>query len=150
MIEACLRAALLASSPVVALVVDRISPQPMPQGETLPCVTLKKISDQPIARGQRGPSGLLDARVQIDAWGSTLVSAQALADAIVRVLDPQNRRARGGVNVPLYVGAGSRIDWARVMNQQDFDEPDVQDAGDPAIRYHRVSTDFLVRYARES
>lgn len=150
MIESCLRAALLASAPVVALVVDRISPQPLPQAETLPAVTLKKISDIPIARGQRGPSGLLDARIQVDAWGKTLTEAQTVADAIARTLDPQNRRALGGANIPLYVGAGSRIDWARVMNQQDFDEPDVQDAGDPAVRYHRVSTDFLVRYARES
>jgi hypothetical protein len=149
-IESTLRSALLAAAPVVALVVDRISPQPMPQGETLPCVTVKKISDQPMARGQRGPSGLLDARIQVDAWGATLLAAQTVADAVVGVLDPRNRRARGGINIPLYVGNGSRIDWARMLNQQDFDESDVQDAGDPAIRYHRVSTDFLVRYARES
>lgn len=150
MIEAALRSALLAASPVVALVVDRVSPQPMPQGETMPAVTVRRISDQPTTRGQRGPSGLRDARIQVDAWGDTLTAAQAVADAIEATLDPQNRRAPGGATLPLYVGEGSRIDFARLMNQQDFDESDTQDGADPAVRYHRVSTDFLVRYARES
>jgi len=147
MIESCVRACLLASSTVSALVVDRISPQPLPEAETLPAVTYKKISDQPVARGQRGPSGLLDARIQIDAWGETLMAAQAVADAIARTLDPQGRRPAG---VPLCIADGSRMDWARLLNQQDFDEPAVQAAADSAVRYHRVSTDFLVRYARES
>ena len=152
MIESCLRAALLASAHVVALVVDRISPQPLPQAETLPAVTVKKISDIPIARSQRGRSGLSDARLQVDAWAATLLEAQGVADSICDLLDPSwnDPMAHRAPGVPLYIGAGSRMDWARVMNQQDFDEPDVQDAGDPAIRYHRVSTDFLVRYARES
>ena len=150
MIEAALRSVLLAAAGVSALVDVRISPQPMPQGETLPCVTLKRISDQPLARSQRGPSGLRQARIQVDAWGVTLSAAQAVADAIEEVLDPQNRRAPGGSNVPLYVGDGCSIDFAHLVNQQDFEEPDVQDPDDPSARYHRVSTDYSVRYARES
>jgi len=150
MIEAALRSALLADAGVTALVDVRITPQPMPQGETLPCVTLRRISDQPMARGQRGPSGLREARIQVDAWGSTLSSAQAVADAIETALDPQNRRAAGGASVALYVGDACRIDFAHLVNQQDFDEPDVQDPDDPSARYHRVSTDYSVRYARES
>jgi len=148
-IESAIRSRILAAAAVAALVDDRVSPQPMPQGETLPCVTVKRISDQPVARGQRGPSGLRDARIQVDAWGKTLEAAQAVADAIETALDPLNRRAPGGVNVPLYVGDGCRIDYAQLMNQQDFDEPDVQDSDETAARYHRISTDYSVRYARE-
>lgn len=150
MIESAIRSVLVADADVAALVGERISPQPMPQAETLPAVTLKRISDQPIARGQRGPSGLRDARIQVDAWAATLVAAQAVADAVEAVLDPIERRPRGGLAPALYVGDGCRIDFARLVNQQDFDEPDVQDGSDPSIRYHRVSSDFTVRYARES
>lgn len=150
MIESAIRSILVADADVAALVSDRVSPQPMPQAETLPALTLKRISDQPIARGQRGPSGLRDARIQIDAWASSLLTAQLVADAVEAVLDPLERRARGGLAPALYVGAGCRVDFARLVNQQDFDEPDVQDGADPSIRYHRVSSDYTVRYARES
>lgn len=149
MIEAAVLGFLAADPRVIAKVEDRLSPQPMPQAQLLPAITVLRISDLP-GRDVRGQTGLNDARVQVDAWGKTLLEAQETADAVQAVLDPLPRdRRRRAPGVPLYIGEGARIDYARFLNQQDLPETDVQ-APDPSTRIHRVSTDYRVRYARES
>lgn len=63
---------------LAALVSDRITWGRREQASPLPGVTLNKISGGPVYADD-GEAGLDEIRVQIDCWGATNTSAQAVA-----------------------------------------------------------------------
>ena len=84
--EEQLRAILLASSGVTALApANRINWGAHPQGAGLPALVLNVVSD---AEGLhlKGPDGLSQGRVQIDAYAVTYGGAKTLARAVRAVL----------------------------------------------------------------
>ena len=97
MIEAGIRALLLADTGVSALVADstrdppgrgRVFPLMLPQtpASPLPAITYARVSgirDTTLS----GPVGLVKARLQVDCWASTFDGARGLAGAVRRALD---------------------------------------------------------------
>jgi len=122
--EEDLLALLLASSGVTALVGDRIDWGAIPQGRPWPCVALHLISD-PGDHTLDGPTGMMAARVQVDAWALTIGEAVVLGRAVRDALDGYRDDKFGSV--------------LRVNRRTDRD-------GSHADRPFRDSTDFIVHY----
>jgi hypothetical protein len=79
--EEALRARLLATAALSALVGDRINWGLRTQGAPLPSVDLHMITD--VAQTNlAGPSGWSAARVQVDCWGRTYKAARDVSDTI--------------------------------------------------------------------
>lgn len=81
--EEDLRGVLADNAALSALVADRI--QWGVRDTVSPSVALHLI-DAPPDWTLKGPSGLVQARVQIDAWADTFLAAKAVADAAVAAL----------------------------------------------------------------
>jgi hypothetical protein len=124
MIEAAIRDQLVSDLVVAALVVDRVSPAPLPEGSEMPAVTYQRISRlTPITHdGLRGPSR---ARVQVDSWAEVYTETKVLAKAVEDAL----LRMRGLV-------AGHHVQGVFFDSDQDLYEPDV--------KLHRVRADYFV------
>lgn len=74
----------MALSPVTALVSTRVYLDQLPSSPVFPCVRVVQIDD-PQSYHLRGPSGIGQARIQVDAYGKQsggYDAAVALADAI--------------------------------------------------------------------
>lgn len=145
MIEAALVAHLLGTAAVTSLVERRIKPQPAPQGSTYPHVTYITVSDVQMSRGNLGRTALREARVQFDAWGKTLESANQVAKELTRALDPV-RGADEPHGIPLTVHPTAVVHNGREAQRITFDESELQVAGDPAARPRRVQIDFRFQY----
>src|SRR5690348_17952367 len=65
---------LLACTPLVALVGQRMNWNKRPQGGVIPDIVLQKISDVP-QYAFNEPQELWSARVQIDCWGNTFLES---------------------------------------------------------------------------
>jgi hypothetical protein len=65
---------------------DRVFPMKVPQGEELPCITYKLISD-PGEPTHSGPSSLRHPRFQLDCWGNNYLEAATLADEVISRMD---------------------------------------------------------------
>ena len=72
------KAALAGAAPVAALVEDRISPEPIKQGQSLPAIGLRRVSTQPNTH-LRGDGHLDEVRVQVDYHADTATAALDLA-----------------------------------------------------------------------
>jgi hypothetical protein len=110
-------------STVTGLVADRIDPNFVPQGKSMPAITYTQIT------GQRdttmdGVSGLVDSRYQINAWGSTYASVEAVAEAI-----------RGAMVDYSGTAGGKTISWIKLDNEGDI--PVYENGVDQLIRYGR-------------
>jgi hypothetical protein len=79
--EEALIAYLLAGPAVAALLGDRLTPGVRTQGAPLPAGVFNVISDLPDYTNS-GPSGTVQARIQLAAYGDTYASAKALARAM--------------------------------------------------------------------
>jgi len=90
--EEALRAHLADSGGLAALVGDRIQ---WAARDEPPSVVLHLI-DAPPDYTLAGPSGLVQARVQIDCWGETFLKAKQIGVAVVSALPPR-RHVAGGV-----------------------------------------------------
>lgn len=90
--EEAFLAHLAANGGVRALVADRI--EWAARGAT-PCIALHLISAPPDTT-LAGQSGLVQARVQIDCWADSFLSAKAIGDAVAAALPPR-RHVAGGV-----------------------------------------------------
>jgi hypothetical protein len=77
-----LRAALVASPAVVAIVVGRIFPNVIKQGTTMPAIRYTVVDDVPWHTLADGYSRTR-ARVQVDAYAKKYLDAHALAAAVV-------------------------------------------------------------------
>ena len=96
--EELLLARIKGATAVAALAATRVNWNLRPQNGSLPAVTLKVISapgDYTLA----GPSGLIQARVQIDSWGTSYGSARALQRAVRACVDGWKSGAILGVFV---------------------------------------------------
>ena len=122
--EEDLRALLLASSGVTALVGQKVNWGAHPQGHPWPGVVLHLISD-PGDHTLDGPTGMTAARVQADAWALTYGQAVAVGRAIRAALDGYRGGNFGGVLV-----ASRRTDRDGSHADQPF----------------RDSTDFIVHH----
>jgi len=80
--EQSFRALLLNDSGVSALVGTRVNWGAHPQGQPLPALVLNVISG---AEGYRldGPDGLLESRIQVDAYANTYADAKLLSRAVI-------------------------------------------------------------------
>lgn len=97
--------------------------------EAPPSVVLHLI-DAPADQTLKGPSGLVQARVQIDCWSTTFLGAKAIGDA-VRAAMPAIQQVVSGVRFNSCV----EIDLERTT------------AGEPPNLLHRTRIDFRVSYS---
>lgn len=132
-----LRTDLLADTAIAALVVTRIRPRKLEQGETLPAIRITVVSGQS-EEHLRGASGLAHATVQIDAYAATSEAADALAELIRKRLCPASGR-RGLVGGLWMSGLSVQTDASQI------EEP-IDDGGD---HFRFITTrDFRISHAQ--
>lgn len=121
-------------SDLVALVGDRVGPWQSAQGEVLPRIVYHRISGGNV-RSLTGPSGLSRERWQIDCYGATYSSAEAVARKI--------KGRKGDVRLDGYRGTLAGVVVRACLLEDDRDEPiPPADASDRAT--YCVSLDFSV------
>jgi hypothetical protein len=103
---AALIAKLLATAGVSDLVATRIRPVLAHQTDALPLIVVHQITHRP-EYSTSATVGLADTRVQIDCWGKTMASAQAVAEAVKAALSGQTF-TQGGVTFQGCFVAGER------------------------------------------
>lgn len=117
--EEDIRTRLLATSGVTALVSSRVYCGSRPQGGVVPDVIINRISGAPIYTDD-GESGLAEARLEIECFGTTYASAKNAARAVIAslsaffgtvgvttfqyiLLDSERDFRESGGNVPEYL-----------------------------------------------
>ncbi len=83
--EEALTTLLLADARVKQLAGNRVHWGRATQGEQAPYIVLQVVGGRPDYHAQ-GSSGLVDARVQIDAYGDKYLAAKKLSDAVLALL----------------------------------------------------------------
>ena len=121
--EGAIRAAILASAPVAAMVGTRVYPMMLPQGPTLPAIVYQRISTVPDMLVE-GP-GFAPIRMQLSMWATTFDGARTLADAVVTALHGYH---------------GGELRLSRLINLLDDYEPDT--------KLFRVIADFRVHHTQ--
>lgn len=117
---------LLATAGVTALVGTRVYPGTRRQGSPLPALVFNRISgvrDYTMVE----PSGLVESRVQIDAWASEWLGAKTLARAV--------RASLSGIKGTF---SGIEVQGVFLDGERDTFE------GEAPERLYRVSMDFNV------
>jgi len=102
-----LKSALSGNSGITNLVSARIYPVQLPQTPTYEAITYLRVSNS----GQNGTSTRRESRWQIDCWAQTYAEAHVLARAVKTALEEYHD--------------GSGIEYARVVNELDDYDPDV-------------------------
>lgn len=87
--QGALRARLVAAAAVTALVGTRIYWVERPQASALPSITLQTIAEER-PQHMAGLENMKVSRVQIDCWASSYAQAQALAEAVIAAVVPEN------------------------------------------------------------
>lgn len=82
--EAALKEHLQGSSGITALLVERITPQPVPQSSAMPAITYVIVGDAPQTDLSGVDGELIQVRVQIDCWSKNHQECMQLAE-LVRV-----------------------------------------------------------------
>lgn len=144
MVEASIVALLLASPAITNLVATRILPAGAPQALTYPFLTYATVSDVELTHSNDGRGNLREARMQFDCWGQTLLQANQLAQALVRILNP--RRTPDQPWSDLRVDSGCVVHNGREAQRITFDEPTVAVPNQPAARPQRIAYDFRFQY----
>jgi len=126
--EEAIRTRLLATSGVTALVSQRVYCGSRPQGGTLPDIIINRISGAPVYTDD-GESGLAQARLELDCWGTTYASAKNAARAVIASLS-----AFFGT-----VG-GTTFQYILLDAERDFRES----GGDAPEYLFRTNLDFIV------
>jgi len=119
-----LTAFLLQFPAVVDEIVDRLTPAPLPQTETLPAVTIGDSSDVGDHTGPEGRGAYHQLRYQLDSWAASKHEARRV-DGKIRVVLDGYRGAMGGRSVV-----------ALRKNTQSFYEPETQ--------LWRVMSDYII------
>jgi hypothetical protein len=128
---------LAASTPITALVSDRIFPNAIPPGEAFPCVTFNRIGgEQP--HHMTAAAVIQSARIQVDCWGKDpdgdgYEDAATIAEAIRNRLDGY-RGSMGSVTVRT----------CHLDSQRDDYEAPTDGSG---VGIDRVSQEYLVWYS---
>lgn len=86
LLEAALRAKLLADAAIANLVGTRVSPWPLPQASPMPAITYFRVSG---AEGvtQDGRERTTRARYQVDSWGGSYQAARELEILVRKALN---------------------------------------------------------------
>ena len=121
--EGAIRAAILASAPVAAMVGTRVYPMMLPQAPTFPAIVYQRISTVPDMLVE-GP-GFAPIRMQLSMWATTFGGARTLADAVVTALHGYH---------------GGELRLSRLINLLDDYEPDT--------KLFRVIADFRVHHTQ--
>lgn len=132
-IATAVRALLLTMSPVTALVGQRVYVQVLPQSPSLPEIRVQRVS-QIEPSHLRGPINLLMARVQVDVFGTSKASVDAVdsalhGDGVTGGL----KNFRGTVN-------GLRIQLIQPDNVRESYEAD-------ELRQYRVMRDYVAHWS---
>jgi hypothetical protein len=80
------RALLLGDAAMVAIIGDKVHPEPAPQGTVPPFVVVRVIADTPLNDLNGNTSGVTNALVQVDAYATTDKATRDLAATIHTVL----------------------------------------------------------------
>jgi len=97
-IRKALRSFLLADAAIVAVVVDRVYALRIPQGVKASSIVVTRVSG-PGDYHLSGPSGLINARIQIDAWAITADAAATLANLVKDRIDGYRGTMGTGGNI---------------------------------------------------
>jgi hypothetical protein len=126
--EEAIRARLLATAGVTALVSSRVYCGARPQAGALPDIIINRISGAPVYTDD-GESGIASARLQIDCWGQTYGSAKNVARAVIASLSA-------------FFGTVGSTTFQYVLLDA---ERDFREGGSDAAEYpFRTNVDFIV------
>ncbi|HYJ44087.1 MAG TPA: DUF3168 domain-containing protein [Xanthobacteraceae bacterium] len=123
-----LRAYLMADAGIAALVGPRVTWVVRERKGEFPAIVLHQISGRR-NYAMTAPSGVVEARVQVDCWARSNKDATATGRAV--------NHALGGLRAEL---DGVEIQGAFLELEQDLSEP----GSPPNEQIHRVSMDFIV------
>lgn len=127
--EEALRAHLLATAAVTALVPAERIVWNQRIGPALPAISLHRITGRPDYHLQ-GPSGLVDSLVQVDCWGASFASVTAVARAVQAALSAH---------------AGGVISRCFIENlRSSFEKGDGATGASTPTDFHRSSLDVRV------
>lgn len=129
-----LRARLIANATVLGLVSTRIYPDRLPQSPTLPALVYNLVSgmDEPHLNGL---VGVAHTRVQIDAYATTRIAANALATAVRDALAADTGRGLWGT-VP--------VQGVTPQGGERYQTQDLADGSDDPQRI--TSRDYLITF----
>jgi hypothetical protein len=102
-----LRLFLLGHPGVAAEVGERISPDPLAKGETLPAVTYMDV-DEPGSYSNDGPNCLVKARYQLSHWAQSKEEAARVERATRGVVDGYRGAWPGGLRIMGVFGRATR------------------------------------------
>lgn len=105
--DEALRGFLLGFPGVAAEVAERISPDPLPQGETLPAITYVDVSNTG-SYSNDGPGCVTRTRYQVSHWAATKEAAARVERVTRQVLDGFRGGWSGGVMVQGVFGRMTR------------------------------------------
>lgn len=88
---------LLIEPTITAIVGNRITPAPMPQGSTLPALTVEKISPRVREYSHSGDSNLNMTRLQFRPWANSYSQAQAVITALTALFSGKRLSLPGGL-----------------------------------------------------
>lgn len=122
--KSALRARLKNSGAVAALVGTRVDWGARPQGKVLPAITLNVIG-APRDYHMAGADRTQQYRVQVDCYGETYASADAVRQVVIACLEPANG------------------DFQASFVERDSDEQDMTETG----LIHIASMDFKITHS---
>lgn len=134
-VRSATRAYLLTKSAVTDICGQRIYAQSLPQGATIPAVTMTTISES-YDHDLVGLAGIVQTRIQFECLATTELVALQLADAII------------WCGIDTLKGLSSGINFRSVMvenGRRCYEDPDTT-AGDEQRRV--VNFDLLITYLR--
>lgn len=113
--EAALKQHIGGDAAIAAVIAERFTPQPMPQGTTKPALTYLIVSEDPQTDLDGEDGELLEVRVQIDCWGPTQLEVRALAELVRQRM---KTAASSFKSIPTPGGAGG--DYEQTTKQHRF------------------------------
>jgi hypothetical protein len=121
---------LLNTAGVSNLVGTRVYGLRIPQGATMPCVVITRVSTpRLITHDTSGSTGTAHPRIQIDAWGSLQATVKPITDAI--------RAALNGYSGTITSGANSVIVQAAYVDGETIEY-------DAEIELYRSRSEYIV------
>lgn len=129
MLEADLRAYILADAQVAGLVGDRMYPRMLPQEPALPALVFQRIDTRRM-HDMDGADGLPRARLQIACWAALPADAAIVAQAVRSRMDG----VKGSIGASI-IGA------SLCVGERDLNDAEAGRAG--------VALDFLIHYQED-
>lgn len=117
MIEIAFRDYLLSIAAVTALVSSRISVMRLPQNVVLPAISYM-IDGAYRPETQKGGTGLVRTRMQVDHWASSMLTARQLAETTRKILQGYRGTMGSGAN-------SVKVSQVRFQSELNFYHEDV-------------------------